>query len=731
MGAEQQVLRAIAIPGLSPDSLGNYLASLGLLRLSARKWPSVRMAWHDDVLHVLGGPPTIGDLLDELVLVATNRGWTPYERGWAAAQKKSTKAKSGQALAVWQASAEEAELEMLVSHAVAASRVSFNPLLGSGGNAGKREFAVGWKQAIDALASSGPDTKKKTNKKTKKKAIAIEGLGRIGTDQRHEELAALLLGKPTAWLLEKLNAASWFSEANKLYNSGQDPYREGRLSPWSMALACQGLTFLAGGASRRLGARARAVGAFPFVTRGAAPAVAGEAGRNLGELWAPVWERPMTVPEVRSLFARGRAELRGRGVLTPSAFATAIMRRGFDAGISEFRRYTLGRTTSANTFEPRFEGTFRLPAMGNAGPTSSSSATPTTVVATALERILGLIERLPPDRKVGQRWRVTGLRGPVEAATLRLAAAPHSSEAARAVLDAAVESLDRVDRNRSFRESRVSWESLPIEWLPSLFADDQPETEARLALALVSGFPLSRPFTLYRFGVESSYGHFEHAERAPAQWVWGPGDLPRVLSVVLARRTLDWETGRKEQRRDEEPVRVVMPAARLHISRWLDGAVDERLLAKWISRLALFDWRTVPNSVTALAQQREGLIEASGALCLFGLFQPLFDLQSIWLHGANLPQSALDRESGARTPAAARRLVALLRAGQIGTAVELARSRYAMARTFLARTDAPWAVHEPERLLASLIFPISSRERVHLVNRWLRPQRHIGVNNHD
>ena len=93
----------------------------------------------------------------------------------------------------------------------------------------------------------------------------------------------------------------------------------------------------------------------------------------------------------------------------------------------------------------------------------------------------------------------------------------------------------------------------------------------------------------------------------------------------------------------------------------------------------------------------EGLIEANGALCLFGLLQPLFDLQSIWLLGTTLPQSALDRESGARTRTVARRLVALLRAGQIGTAVELARSRYAMARTFLAKADAPWAVHEPER----------------------------------
>lgn len=732
MTAERQGLRAIPISGLSPDNLGNYLASLGLLRLLVRKWPSVRMAWHEDVLHVLGGPPALGDLLDELVLVATNRGWTAYERRWAAAQKESTKARSGQPLALWQASAAEAELEMLASHAVAASRVSFNPLFGSGGNAGNRDFAVGWKQAIDALASSVPDTKKKTSTKTKRNAIATEGLSPSGTDQRREELEALLLGKPTAWLLEKLNAASWFSAANKLYNSGQGPYREGRLSPWSMALACEGLTFFAGGASRRLGARARAVGAFPFVTRGAAPEVAGEAGRNLGEVWAPVWERPMTVPEVRALFARGRAELRGRGVLTPGAFATAIMRRGVDAGISEFRRFTLGRTTSANTFEPRFEGTFRLPTFDDARPSSSPSATSATVVATVLERVIALIEqpRFPRDRKIGQRWRVAGLRGPIEAAALRVAAALDDPDAALAMLDAVVESLDRVDRTRSFREARVSWEPLPIEWLLSLFADEQPEIEARLALALVSGFPFSRPLTLYRFGVEWSYGRFEHAERAPARWVWSPGDLPRVLSVLIARRTLDWESTRKEQRRDEDSVRVVMPATCLHISRWLDGAVDERLLAKWISRLALFDWRTVPHQVRALARPSSDRSGADGALCLFGLFQPLFDRHPLLVRGVSSRRGLLDPKRGARTPAAARTLVGLLRAGHIDTAVRLANSRYAMAGTFLARTISPWSVDEPERLLASILFPIPDCERAVLNERWLRPRRRQGDDAH-
>jgi CRISPR-associated protein Csx17 len=730
--AERQGLRAIPISGLSPDSLGNYLASLGLLRLLSRKWPSVRVAWHDDILDVLGGPPALGDLLDELILVATNRSWTAYERGWAAAQKKSTKAESGQALALWQASAEEAELEMLASHAVPASRVSFNPLLGTGGNAGKRVFSEGWKQAVEALAPPAPKKSGK-NETVAKKAAREEADQKNADDEarrKRAELERVLLGKPTAWLLEKLNAASWFSEANKLYNSGQGPYREGRLSPWSMALACEGLTFFAGGASRRLGARARAVGAFPFVTRSAAPEVVGEAGRNLGEVWAPVWERPMTIPEVRALFARGRAELRGRGVLTPSAFATAIMRRGVDAGISEFRRFTLGRTTSANTFEPRFEGTFRLPAFDDVRPSSTRLEASGTVVATALERVTALIEqpRFPRDRKIGKRWRVVGLRGPIESAALRVAAAPDDPEAALAMMDTVVESLDRVDR--SFRDSRVSWEPLPIEWLPSLFADEPPEAEARLALALVSAFPLSRPLTLYRFGVEWNFGRFEHAERAPARWVWGPGDLPRVLSVVLARRTLDWETTRKEQRREEEPVRVVMPATCLHVGRWLDGDVDERLLAMWISRLALFDWRTVPHTVRALAQPSPDWSGADGALCLFGLFQPLFDLHPLLVRGVSSRRDLLDPKSGARTPAAARALVGLLRAGNIDAAVRLASSRYAMAGTVLARTSSPWSVGEPERLLASILFPIPDCERAALNERWLRPRRRHGDEAH-
>lgn len=708
MAAEPRSLIALALPGLRPDTLGNYLASLGLLRILARRWPDVRACWHDEAFHLVGGPATIDEMVD--VLADEKHEWTPYERRWADAQERSTK--SGKPLALWQASAEENELELLAAHVVPAARLSFNPMLGSGGNAGRRNFSEGWKRAIDALKP-----KKRGSKKSTVKA----------EDDQHRkraELKALVLGEPTSWMLAKLNAASWFGDANKLYNSGQGPSREGTISPWAMVLACEGLPFFAGGASRRLGARAQAVGAFPFVTRAAAPCVSGEAGRDRAEVWAPLWERPMTLREVVALFGRGRAEVRGRGASTPGAFATAIVRRGVDAGISEFRRFVLGRTTSAHTFEPRFEGIFRLTSLefATAVPAVAASAASTTV-----ERMLGLIDRLPVDRKVRDRWRFFGLRGPIETAMLRLTANFNDPGAARALLDAAVSALDRVDRNQSFRKRIVAWEPLPIDWLPALFADESPGVEARLALALVSSFPQSWPFVLYRFGVVGHGRRFVHPERAPSRWVWHAGVLPSVLADVLRRRTLDWEGARD----DGGQARSALPAASADVSRWFSQEVDNELLACWASRLALFDWRFIPSSVRkSLAQGSKDGFEVTGLLCLFGLVQPLFDLRPVRSPGASVAVDLLPCESGARTPAAAQALANLVRGGQIEAAVRLAQSRYAMAGAPLARTDVPWQVAEPERLLSAVLFAVPDRERTRLVQRWLRPRRQQGKDAH-
>lgn len=716
-------LRALALPGLSPDSLGNYLASLGLLRVLSRKWLSTRIAWRDEVLQVIGGPTSIDELLDELVRVANERAWTLYERSWLTEQTKGTKlgqnkntaSQAGVPIAAWRAVQSENVVAVLDSHIVATTRQMFNPLTGNGGSAGNRDFSDGWRRATNLLA--GP-----------------------GKQDIRKHLLDLLLGNVIAWLVTgvplegkkkkgSLNAASWFSASNKIYNNGQKASREAGLSPWAMALACEGLLFFAGGVSRRLGARSRAIGAFPFVTQSVAPEAAGEAGRVLAEVWTPLWARPMSLAEAGTLFSRGRAELRGRGAVTPAAFATAIRERGVDAGIGEFRRFTLGRTTSANTFEPRLEARFSL---------DTSLGATDTAASHALARITALIEQrgFPRDRKVGKRWRFEGLRGPIESALLEVAAEPTSSEAGIVLLDATVSALDRIDRNRSFREGNVRWEPLPAEWLVSLFADEQPGVEARLALSLVSAFPATLPFASFRFGVEWAREEngkreydwatqprwLEHSKVAPARWVWGQGELARVLGAVLSRRLLEEEKldGAASKRpRGRGP----LPATASQVRQWLDGDLDEELFAAWLARFALFDWRSVPQEVRNIVQSDDASVsKADGQLALLGLLQPLVDQRPLVIRDLS-DNDLLAEETGARTTEAARSLVTFARAGNFDAVLRLARSRYSMAHARLATFDVTFATESPDRLVAALLFTLSGRDRAVLFERWLRPRR--------
>jgi CRISPR-associated protein Csx17 len=718
--ANPKVLPAIPVPGLRPTSLGEYLAALGLLKVLSRCWPEARAAWRDDVFHVVGGPSDHNALVEALMVVADQSSWTPYTRDWKKDQGRSTKRKNqyrnpnkkdradssfDHPLLLWQSEADENELEIFTAHVAPAGRGRFNPLLGNGGSAGNRDFSDGWRKSAERL---GPP-------KTPKRALKSGAVN----DDRREALKAFLDGRASAWQAEKLNAASWFSDANKLYNSGQDPFAEGTISPWAMVLACEGLVFFAGSTSRRLGSRTRPGGAFPFVVAAASPETSGEAGRDRSEVWAPLWSRPMTVPEVTALFARGRAEISGHGAVTPAAFAVAITRRGVDAGISEFRRFALGKTTSANTFEPRCLGAVPV-RVGTADAQSS-----------AFERMLGLIENLPRDRKEGQRWRFIGLRGPVERALVNAAREQGDPEAATALLDAVAQALDRVDVNRSFREKGVTWRPLPLNWVPALFGSDAPGAEARLALSLVSAFPIEFPPALYRFGVEwrnrdrkgrpKEGSPLTHPKAPPARWAWRTGSLVRNLCAVIQRRLLDWEG--KEESGAAPALRAPVTARVSDVGAWLESDVDEALLGRWLSRLALFDWSRIPPCIYDLSPFAGKTTAVRPALALYGLFHPLFDLRPVRDSGWGGGRDLLAPDTGARTPAAARAMAAFLRGGDLGGATDVAHSRYAVARAPLMRTGVPWAFGDPERLLAALLFPISNPDRTALVRRWLRPQR--------
>ena len=172
-------------------------------------------------------------------------------------------------------------------------------------------------------------------------------------------------------------------------------------------------------------------------------------------------------------------------------------------------------------------------------------------------------------------------------------------------------------------------------------------------------------------------------------------------------------------------MRPGVPVQASDVDCWLSGFLDEDLVVSWLSRFALFDWRVIPNSVKSLACGAITVDAANGTLCLFGLLQPLFDLRKVSPRDAPA-SNLLPHESGARTPASARRLFGLLRADDLAAAVRLAATRYAVAGAPLLRHDVSWSSAGVDRLTASLLFPVFDHDRSVLATRWLRPRRKQG-----
>ena len=131
----------LPLSGLTPDTLGNYLASLGLLTLAARQWEDIRACWRNGQFLLVNGPADIESLVALLRDVAESRNWSGYDKAWAKKQKDDTKNKNAASTSLWRSQqASEQELSLFQSHIATGDRLSFNPLFGSGGNAGRRDF---------------------------------------------------------------------------------------------------------------------------------------------------------------------------------------------------------------------------------------------------------------------------------------------------------------------------------------------------------------------------------------------------------------------------------------------------------------------------------------------------------------------------------------------------------------------------------------------------------------
>ena len=655
------LLKAVHCEGIRVDCLGNYLAGLGLLAAASRRWPNVRGCWRRGHF-VLVGDAICADAVERFLLDEWKP--SPYENWWGEAQKADTKAKSDRAVQDVRASQPDlGRVRLLDSHLVGSGRNQFNTVFGTGGNIGKRNLAKVYRDAITLIRGKGQR--------------AVQGW-----------LRTALFAETAGTLPDLGSAGTWFVYANKTFNSGQEWYRDGEISPWAFLLALEGARLLRGGTGRRMGSRARPYAVFPFLCDAPSPATDGEINLTRAEFWAPLWDHPANCVELEALLERGLARVGDRAARSPHEFALAARSAGVDGGVGAFARFSLRQTTSSQVFEAIPGETVRVAD----GSTSESHL---------LLPLLDWMKFLPEPASSNQRAKFRGMRGPLESALIRVAEQPEDPDRWRFLLLLLAAVQDRLDRNRAFRERSHPVPRLDPKWFDAAWPMPTPEVLIARAIASI-GAGSDTPLFLNIVGADQDrWGNRSFSKSRPNRAVYHMGDPARVLAGILERRLTDAEP------LEPLPLGSAATCSAGVVEAFLCGATDSESTLRWLPAMVLIDWRSVESAP-------EGFSGASSLYLLQALFRPLFHPGKIMLNG----QPLFSEPPKATT---ARRLLQLIRSGNWAQAIDAARARYSAEgrRTVTPPTETE---ADGERMAAALLIPMRSSDVARGIERWLEPR---------
>lgn len=199
-------------------------------------------------------------------------------------------------------------------------RLEMVPLLGTGGNDGSLDFSSNFAQNLVNLLL-GPPNKRHTVRALLRQALFGEpcsGLGGSAIGQ----FAPGSAGGP--------NTTSGFDGSPNV-------------NPWDFVLALEGSLAFSAAATRRLGDDSQGF-SLPFTvdpSMGGHSAIASdESDKARCEMWLPTWVAPITLVELRAVFAEGRAQVGGRQAASGVDFARAVASLGVERGFDGFERYT-------------------------------------------------------------------------------------------------------------------------------------------------------------------------------------------------------------------------------------------------------------------------------------------------------------------------------------------------------------------------------------------------------
>jgi CRISPR-associated protein Csx17 len=199
---------------------------------------------------------------------------------------------------------------------------TFAPILGTGGNEGRLDYTNNFMEYVAELLIS-PDGK-----------IPVEELLRnslFGTSTNGFQPSAVGQYDP--------GRAGGFNQGQGV-DTADFPS-----NAWNFVLTLEGAVCWAAGMYRRQGVACRSFLCSPFTVKAAAvgygTAATKDAEAARAEIWAPIWERPATYREIRTLLREGRASVDGKPARNGLEFAQAACLLGVDRGIAGFVRYNL------------------------------------------------------------------------------------------------------------------------------------------------------------------------------------------------------------------------------------------------------------------------------------------------------------------------------------------------------------------------------------------------------
>jgi CRISPR-associated protein Csx17 len=349
-------LSLVVLSGCRPEPLAGYLKALGALRLvSEQVDPAARGAWVGGVFH-LESTLTEAGLVDFFarryaptpVITPWNGGsgfwpgdnqsgispirvsdsprFEAYRSAITVAEAHIRRSGLEERPDSKQKTAFVSRLRATLSDAVLAwldaalvfsrETLVFPPLLGTGGNDGRLDFANNFMQRLSE-----------------------ELLAPNATPEA--ALRGALFGGPTMGLGDAA-IGQFFPSAAGGANCG--PGFEGSVgtNPWDFILLVEGAVCFAAAVARKWESGSHSAMVFPFSVRSTAAgfgsAAAGET-KSKDELWLPIWSGPSTWMEVATVIREGRSRVGRRPSVTGADFARSLASLGVDRGIASFSRF--------------------------------------------------------------------------------------------------------------------------------------------------------------------------------------------------------------------------------------------------------------------------------------------------------------------------------------------------------------------------------------------------------